>query len=184
MRIGLCMVAMLLMSCASPHRTGLSPESLRYYPLLPPSSYGGTLVVEQLLDGWAQGEHFQLHSQLEIDAHQILVFGFTAFQTRAFALQYDGHAVKFENFTDRQMPFPPVMIVSDIQKVLWPTLPQQDRWSVEDDVLAGVRLVSFEGQVVTRIQYHGRSPLDGEVELVDLLYGYQLRIRTLHVWSG
>jgi hypothetical protein len=178
------MVAMLLIGCASPHHPGSSQALMPYYPLLPPSSYGGTLVVEQLLDGWAKGERFQLHSQLEIDAHQILVFGFTAFQTRAFALQYDGHAVKFENFTDRQMPFPPVMMVSDIQKILWPTLPNQDRWSVEDDVLAGIRLVSFEGQVVTRIQYHGKSPLDGEVELVDLLYGYQLRIRTLHVWSG
>ena len=184
MRIGLCIAAMLLMGCASPHRTGSSQESMPYYPLLPPSSYGGTLVIEQLLDGWAKGEHFQLHSQLEIDAHQILVFGFTAFQTRAFALQYDGHAVKFENFSDRQMPFPPVMIVSDIQKILWPTLPNQDRWSVEDDVLAGVRLVSFEGQIVTRIQYHGTSPLDGDVELIDLLYGYQFRIRTLNVWSG
>jgi uncharacterized protein DUF3261 len=184
MKCGLWMVALLLLGCASPHQTGSSPDTPPHYPLLPPSGYGGTLVMEQLLDGWAKGEHFQLHSQLEIDAQQILVVGFTAFQTKAFTLQYDGHAVTFENFTDRQMPFSPAMIISDIQKILWPTLPNQDRWSVEDDVLAGVRLVSFAGQVVTHIQYHGRSPLDGEVELVDLRYGYQLRIRTLHVWSG
>jgi Protein of unknown function (DUF3261) len=182
--IWLWLVTMLLMGCASPHRTGFQPMSLRYYPLLVPSTYGGTLVIEQLLDGWAQGEHFELHSQLEIDAHRILVLGFTAFQTRAFALQYDGQSVKFENFTGRKMPFPPAMIISDIQKIFWPTLPTQDGWRIVDDAIARERLVFFEGQVATRIQYHGASPLDGDVELVDLLYGYQLRVRTLNVWGG
>src|SRR5688572_14024307 len=101
--IWLLLVTMLLMGCAGPHRAGSQQESLRYYPLLLPSSYGATLVTEQLLDGWAEGKHFQLHSQLEIDAHQILVLGFTAFQTRAFALRYDGKSVQFENFTDLKM---------------------------------------------------------------------------------
>ena len=182
--IWLFVVTMLLMGCAGPHRTGAQQESLRYYPLLLPSSYGGTLVIEQFLDGSAKEEHFQLHSQLEIDAHQILVLGFTAFQTRAFALRYDGKSVNFENFTERRLPFPPVMIISDMQKILWPTLPNQDGWSIVDDASTRVRLVLFEGQVATRIQYQGTSPLNGDVELVDLLYGYQLRIRTLHVWSG
>jgi Protein of unknown function (DUF3261) len=184
MMIWLSVVAMLLMGCASLHRPASQQESLHYYPLLLPSSYGGTLAIEQFLDGWAKGEHFQLHSQLEIDAHQILVLGFTAFQTRAFALRYDGTSVQFENFTDRRMPFPPVMIISDIQKILWPTLPKQDGWSIVDDTTARIRFVFFEGQVVTRIQYEGTSPLDGDVELVDLLYGYQFRIRTLNVWGG
>jgi hypothetical protein len=184
MMIWLLVVAMLLMGCAGPHRTGAQQESLRYYPLLLPSSYGGTLIIEQFLDGWAKEERFQLHSQLEIDANQILVVGFTAFQTRAFALRFDGKSVKFENFTDRRIPFPPEMIISDIQKILWPALPNQRGWSIVDDAVARVRLVFFEGQVVTRIQYQGTSPLNGEVELVDLLYGYQFRIRTLHVWSG
>ena len=85
--IWLLVVTMLLIGCASPPRTGPQPEALRYYPLLLPSTYGGTLVIEQLLDGSVKGEHFKLHSQLEIDAHQIQVLGFTAFQTRAFALQ-------------------------------------------------------------------------------------------------
>jgi hypothetical protein len=178
------MLAMLLLGCASQHQTELGQTSMPYYPLLPPSSYGRTLVIEQLLQGWAKGEHFQLHSQLEIDAHQILVLGFTAFQTRAFALRYDGKSVNFENFTDRRLPFPPVMIISDIQKILWPTLPNQDGWSIVDDAVGRTRLVFFEGQVVTRIQYQGTSPLDGDVELVDLLYGYQFRIRTLNVWGG
>jgi len=151
--------------------------------LLLPSSYGRTVVIEQLLEGWAKGEHFQLHSQLEIDAHYILVLGFTAFQIKTFALRYDGKTLTFENFTDREMPFPPAMILSDIQKILWPTLPNREGWNIVDDIPGKVRLVFFAGRLVTRIQYQGISPLDGDIELVDLQYGYQLHIRILNVWG-
>jgi hypothetical protein len=91
--------------------------------------------------------------------------------------------VAFENFTDRKMPFPPEMILSDIQKVLWPTLPNRDGWNIVDDTVHKTRLVFFAGQLVTRIQYRGASPTDGDVELVDLQYGYRLHIRTFNVWG-
>jgi Protein of unknown function (DUF3261) len=180
----LFVITILLMGCAGPHPRATQQELLHHYPLLLPSSYGSTLTIEQFLEGWGKGQHFQLHSQLEIDAQQILLLGLTAFQTRAFVLRYDGKSVNFENFTDRSIPFPPVMIISDIQKILWPTLPNQDGWIIVDDAIARVRLVFFEGRLVTRIQYEGTSPLDGDVELEDLLYGYQFRIRTLNVWGG
>jgi hypothetical protein len=179
--IRLCWLLLLLVGCGTYHRPGSQPDALRYYPLLLPSSYGRTVVIEQLLEGWAKGAHFQFHSQLEIDTQHILVVGLTPFQTKAFVLRYDGKTLAFENFTDREMPFPPVMILADIQKVLWPTLPNRDGWNIVDDTTSKVRRVFFAGQLVTRIQYRGTSPLDGDVELVDLQYGYQLHIRTLHV---
>ena len=42
----------------------------------------------------------------------------------------------------------------------------------------------FEGQLVTRIQYQGTSPLDGDVELIDLQYGYQFRYSHLECLEG
>jgi hypothetical protein len=182
--IWLCIVTMLFVGCATHHQMGPAAVPLRYYPLLPPSSYGGTLILEQLIEGWSKGEHFQLHSQLEIDADQILVLGFTAFHTKAFALRYDGKTVDFENFTDRRIPFPAAMILSDIQKVLWPHLPDREAWHIVDDRMAKIRLVFFEGQLVTRIQYQGASRIDGNAELNDLQHGYQLSIRTLSSWGG
>ena len=180
----LFVLSLLLVGCSIQPRAGYRPEELRYYPLLRPSSYGRTLVIEQLVEGWAKGEHFQLHSRLEIDADHILVLGFTAFLIRVFMLRYDGKTLEFENFADRKMLFPPAMILSDIQKVLWPTLPNQGGWKIIDDAAGKMRRVFFGGQLVTRIQYQGRSPIDGDVELEDLQYGYQLRIRTLNVWGS
>jgi hypothetical protein len=180
----LYILTLLLSGCATHQQLGHVPSPVLYYPLLPPSSYGGTLSLEQLIEGWSNGEHFQLHSQLDIDAEQIRVLGFTAFQTKAFALRYDGNTIDFDNFTDRRMPFPPAMILSDIQKVLWPKLPDREEWRIVDDPLARVRLVYFERQLVTRIQYRGASRIEGDTELRDLHHGYQLFIRTLESEGG
>lgn len=176
------LVLLLLMGCSlHPHTPIQPPEALQYYPLLPPRSYGRTIGIEQLLEGEFQENHFQLHAFLEIAADHILVLGFTAFQTRAFIIRYDGSTLEFENFTDRKLPFPPAMILSDIQQVLWPTLPSRAGWRIVDDPVGRVRCVFFADQLVTRIQYNGTSPTHGEVALSNMKYGYQLRIRTVAV---
>jgi hypothetical protein len=182
MMIRLFLLLPLLVGCSTPRlTTGPQPRALHYYPLLPPVSYGRSLGIEQLLDGQFQENHFRLHTLLEIDADQILVLGFTAFQTRAFVIRYDGRALEFENFTDRKMPFPPEMILSDIQQVFWPVLPNRDGWRIVDETTGKMRLVFFEDQLVTRIQYNGMSPTTGDIELSNMKYGYQLHIRPVHV---
>jgi hypothetical protein len=180
----LFIVVIWVAGCAAHHQEGYAPGQERYYPLLPPSSYGGVLILEQLIEGSAKGEHFQLHVQLEIDPDQLRVVGFTAFRTKAFALRYDGRTLDFENFTDRRMPFPPAMILSDMQKVLWPNLPDREAWHIVDDPAAKVRLVFFDGRLMTRIQYHGGFPTGGGAELNDVQYGYRLDIHILSSWGG
>jgi hypothetical protein len=182
--IWLFIVTVMAVGCASHHQAEYLPEPINYYPLLIPSTYGRTLILEQLIEGSFKGEQYQFHSQLEINADQMLVLGLTAFQTKAFVLRYNGKTVDFENFTNRQMPFPPAMILADIQKVLWPSLPDRGAWRVVDDAMTNVRLVFFEGRLVTRIQYRGDSRMDGDTELTDFQYGYQLYIRTLNRWGG
>jgi hypothetical protein len=180
----LFIVVIWVAGCAAHHQEGYAPGQERYYPLLPPSSYGGVLILEQLIEGSAKGEHFQLHVQLEIDPDQLRVVGFTAFRTKAFTLRYDGRTLDFENFTDRRMPFPPAMILSDMQKVLWPNLPDREAWHIVDDPAAKVRLVFFDGRLMTRIQYHGGFPTGGGAELNDVQYGYRLDIHILSSWGG
>jgi hypothetical protein len=180
-----CFIVMaLLVGCTMHHQMRTAPAPLRHYPFVVPRSSGGRLHREQLIEGWSKGGHLQLYSHLEIDIDKILVVGFTAFQTKAFVLRYDGKTVAFENLTDRLMPFPPVMILSDIQKVLWPDLPDQQAWHIVDDPIAKLRLVFFEGQLMTRIQYQGPSRTAGDAELEDLQYGYQLYIHILNSWGG
>jgi len=179
----LVLLLLLLSGCSLMHPAAAPPgEGWRYYPLLAPASYQRAVAMEQWLEGYAQGQHFQLRTHIEIDAEQILVLGFTPWQTRAFFLRYDGHRIAFENFTDRDMPFAAAMILSDIQQVLWPHLPDQGEWRVNDDTQTRERRVYFRDQLITRIQYNGDFPTHGNVELTNRPFGYRLQIQTLQSW--
>ena len=158
---------------------GPPPSSPIYYPLQPPASYGGTFAGQSLLTGEFEGRRLQLHTHVEIDADQIVVLGLTPWQTRAFVLRYHGEHLDFKNFTPRKMPFPPALILSDLQQVLWPTLPNPPQWRVEDEVEPRERRVYFRNQLITRIQYAGGPAAPADVTLWNLRYGYQLTIRTL-----
>ena len=177
----LILALFFLSSCTWLQRPAEPPISpLTYYPLQTPGSYGGTFTAQNLLEGQYEGRRIQLQTHVEIDADQIVVLGLTPWQTRAFVLRYDGQKLDFENFTHREMPFPPALILSDLQQVLWPTLPSTSQWHVEDDVHPGERRIYFRNQLITRIQYAGPSAAPSDVTLWNLPYGYQLNIRTLH----
>jgi len=177
----LILALFLLSSCTWLERSAEPPTSPpTYYPLQTPGSYGGTFTAQNLLEGKYEGRRIQLQTQVEIDTDQIVVLGLTPWQTRAFVLRYDGQTLDFENFTHREMPFPPALILSDLQQVLWPTLPNTSQWRVEDDVHPGERRIYFRNQLITRIQYAGPEAVPSDVTLWNLPYGYQLNIRTLH----
>jgi hypothetical protein len=177
----LMLALFLLSSCTwlqSPAEPRTSPPT--YYPLQTPGSYGGTFTAQNLLEGQYERRRIQLQTHVEIDADQIVVVGLTPWQTRAFVLRYDGQTLDFENFTHHEMPFPPALILSDLQQVLWPALPSTSPWRVEDDGHPGERRIYFRNQLITRIQYAGQSAAPSNVMLWNFPYGYQLNIRTLH----
>jgi Protein of unknown function (DUF3261) len=146
------------------------------YPLLSPATYGGAYVAQHLLEGHVRGGDFTLQIHVEIDSDGILLLGFTPWQTRAFVLRYDGTTVDFENFTNSEMPFPPARILSDLQQVLWPRLPNHHEWQVVDDLRTHERHVTFQDRLITRIRYQGVPPMPSVVELDNVALDYQLRI--------
>jgi len=158
--------------------SSLSPlvPSSSYYPLLSPKTFGRSYVAQHLLEGHARGEKFALQVHVEITPDTILLLGFTPWQTRAFLLRYDGNTLDFNNFTDREMPFPPELILSDLQQVLWPSLPNQNGWQVTDDPRTHERRVSFQQRLITSIRYRGDSLTNGDIELANVPWDYQLRI--------
>jgi hypothetical protein len=178
------LLAMVLLSGCHVSQPRPAPDpsaGFHYYPLLPPGSFGRSLEIEQHLQGQFRDQSFQLHVRIEIEANQLLVVGFTAFQSRAFVLRYDGSTLAFQNLTGRVMTFPAEMILSDMQQVLWPTLPDRQGWRVVDDTVVGQRLMFFDNRLVTRIQYNGTLPVYGETVLLNLRYGYRLHIRTVAI---
>ena len=167
---------------SSPQPPAASLE--QHYPLLAPQTYGRAYIAQTLLEGHRLEQDFKLHFYLEIDSQQILIIGFTPWQTRAFSLQYDGTQLDFKNFTDRELPFPPALILSDLQLVLWSHLPQQGEWRVVEDDQTHERRVYYRQQLVSRITYHGEFPVQGKAELSNTLFDYHLHIRTLHSQSS
>ncbi len=181
-RIPYLLAVYLLAGCVLPPQPPQPPKppSLRHYPLLTPSSYGRTVRLDQLLEGEAKGQRFKLRIHIEIDAEQILVVGLTPWQSRAFVLRYDGEILDFDMpATQRGMPFPPELILSDIQQVLWPDLPDRGSWRVIDDRHARERRVYFQDQLITHIRYHADTATAGDVELSNAPFGYRLHIQTL-----
>ncbi|NOT58505.1 MAG: DUF3261 domain-containing protein [Deltaproteobacteria bacterium] len=148
-----------------------------HYPLLAPATFGGSYAAQHLLEGHAQGHDFTLQLQVEIEPEHIVLVGFTPWQTRAFVLRYDGTTVTFENFTLREMPFPPERMLSDLQLVLWPHFPDLSDWHVTRDPQTHERLVSFQDQLITRIRYQGAPLMPSVVELENIVVGYRLRIQ-------
>ena len=183
MRLRLLLMVLFVTGChvSQPRPEPNRSSGLHHYPLLPPASFGRSLELEQLLQGRFRDEPFQLRIHIEIEAEQLLVVGLTTVQTRAFALRYDGKSLEFQNYTGRDMPFPAGMILSDIQLVLWPTLPEHQGWHVVDYAATQRRLVFFDDRLVSWIQYNGTSAMQGETLLANMQYGYQLRIRTVTV---
>ena len=161
---------------ASSSSSSPSALSVPQYPLLSPATYGRSYTAQHLLEGHAHGEDFTLQIHVEIDPDHILLLGFTPWQTRAFVLRYDGTTVDFENFTNRDMPFPPARILSDLQQVLWPNLPNLNEWQVVDDPQTHERRVAFQDRLITRVRYQEVPPVQGVVELDNVALGYQLRI--------
>lgn len=162
--------------------------ALQHYPLLAPQTYGRSYVAQHLLEITIHDQNFTLPVQIEIDADRIVILGFTPWQTQAFLLQYDGHNLDFQNFTNRELPFPPALILSDLQQVLWPRLPEQNEWQVVDTSQPYERRVYFQQQLITHITYHltsdgqsqsrphGKTPRYDTVELLNIPFGYQLHI--------
>lgn len=165
-----------LPSCAWLQRPAQPPPT---YPLQTPGSYGGTFSGQHLLEGEYAGRRIQLQTYVEIDRDQMVVVGLTPWQTRAFTIRYDGQRLDFEHLPHRALPFPPSLILSDVQQVLWPRLPNTAQWRVEDDAYPRQRRVYFRHQLVTRIQYAEPSALPRDVRLQNVRYGYKLHIRTL-----
>jgi hypothetical protein len=160
----------------APSSASLLPTNSPYYPFLSPKTFGRSYVALHVLEGHARGEKFALQVQVEITPDTILLLGFTPWQTRAFLLRYEGNALHFENFTDRELPFAPEFILSDLQQVLWPHLPDHNEWQVTHDSLTQERRVFFQQRLITSIRYHGDSLTNGDIELTNIPWDYQLRI--------
>ena len=150
-----CLVA--LTACASLLPAPPSPTQILHYPLLEPRTFGTSSRLQQLFVGEVQGQTVRLRIYIEISPAQLVVVGFTPWETQAFTMTYDGRNLDFKNSSGWTPPFPPAAIVADIQQVLWPSLPEQGKWHCVDGPDKRQRNVFFGDRLICRRLAYYRS---------------------------
>jgi hypothetical protein len=80
------------------------------------------MMRQRLTARWGDGEETAFDAVLQKHGDTLILLGLGPHGGRAFVLeQRDGH-VRFENFVDVDLPFPPRFILLDIQRVFFPQL--------------------------------------------------------------
>jgi hypothetical protein len=166
------LVAMLLLTvgCASKPRTSGRPL---FYPLLPPATFGGSAEFEHVLKGEYGGRSFSLHALVKVDESRLLLIGLTPMNTRAFTVGYDGQRIEMDNPAGVRVPFPPEVILSDVQQMFWPSLPDRDGWQVKTNS-SQERQFLFSGRPISSVRF---GELPGGRRTIDLTNGkYNYRL--------
>jgi len=177
-RILLCTMV-LLAGCSTDHRRTLPFAGYVHYPLLPPASFGRTAEFEHVLHAEYKDRTFQLHALLRMDARELLVVGLTPLGTRSFTIRYEGSLVELDNPNGPKLPFPPEMILSDIQEMFWPALPDTGQWQVRALQPSGEREFFLAGQLVSDVRFTRGKDGRRMIELVNSKYGYHLVLQLI-----
>ena len=170
---------LLLAGCFTTPKQKVPFAGYTHYPLLPPASFGRVAEFEHILQGEYQGRTFQLHALLRMDSTELLVLGLTPFGTRAFTIRYDGREVELDNPNGPKLAFPPELIISDIQEMFWPWLPDQNGWRVSTVEPAKGRDFFFANQRISSVRFTRGKDGQRVIELANLKYGYHLRLQII-----
>ena len=169
----------LLAGCATDHRSPARIAGYICYPLQPPASFGRTAEFEHVMHAEYQGRTFELHALLRMDAGELIVLGLTPLGTRAFTIRYDGNTVTLDNPNGPKIPFPPEMILSDIQEMFWPVLPDTGGWHVRTRQPSGEREFYLAGKLVSDVRFARASDGQRVIKLANSKYGYRLVLKLI-----
>lgn len=188
----LLVLAALAAGCASAGgRAGSS------FDLSPPSALGPDFLLHQSLEVERGGQRTRFEAALQHRGETLTLLGLTPLGTRAFLIEQQGLEVTFTSFLpeDRELPFPPRLILLDVQRVLLPLLgegPLSDGvhrgergGEIVEETWRGGRLLarrfrSREGEI--SISYEGGmapGEAPARVVLENGRLGYRLEITTL-----
>lgn len=137
-----------LLAPAAGCRPGRPPESS--WTLRRPEAFPRDFLLRQRLV-FRMGEvEESLETALQRRGDGLTLIGLTPFGTRAFVLQQRGLDVSFEShLPEGELPFPPRLILDDVQRTLLPLLSRQP-------LADGEHRGRMDGDEVVEIWRHGR----------------------------
>jgi hypothetical protein len=98
---------------------GVEGEASRpAYPgtLIASSELGPDFMARQKLSGTHGDQQFRFEAVLQLRGGVLTVVGLTPFNAKAFVLEQTGTEVEFQQFLERELPFPPQYILQDIHR--------------------------------------------------------------------
>lgn len=171
---GLAVMLLALTACAHGPALREAPE----FPLLPPSSFGGSLQVTQVLRAAYGGEESSLQAVVQISPQLLQLTGLSALGQRLFIVQYDGQTLQ-----SPVAEVPARRIVTDLQFAFWPLAPLIEAVAGTDWKLSepeqGLRRLYWNSRLAAEARtLQTGTPLPRQVWLSNFAQDYSLDIRS------
>ena len=195
-----CFAALVLCACGARGSVQRIHPSLSPGPLLDPSIVRENFTLRQRVTiEWGEGESRVFDAVLEKRHGALKIVGLSPTGMPGFMIVQDPLHVKFENYTDRELPFAPEYMVADVQRAFFPWIraeggPAPEREGQRDglkihetyDEQGNLQERTFLRTDAPRrgyvhVKYSGPRTDSGVAEHVELQndwFRYRLRIRT------
>lgn len=180
---------------------GETPQPAYPGTLIASSELGPDFLARQKLSGTHGDEHFRFEAVLQLRGGVLTVIGLTPFNAKAFVLTQTGTEVEFQQFIERELPFPPQYILQDIhrtwfwqQRLPWGDHPSEEspqaevegervRETWQDGSLVRRSFERLDGSPAgqLRIDYvggHRKGKPAPHVVIDNAWFGYRLEIET------
>lgn len=122
-----CLLLALLSGCAAWRGTG---RTVRYggakVALQAPGSFAAEKVFVQRVSGRYEGKEFLYNLQVEVDAEQVVMAGFTAVGFRAFVMTWDGVRLDYDARWGVKIALPPNQLFAAWQLAMSPEVKRFD----------------------------------------------------------
>lgn len=116
---GIVTCALLLGCTGGRSGSGGPPTALPEVALRSPSELGDDFLYRQSISATFQGREVSFDAALQKQGDKLTLLGLTPFGTRAFLLEQNGTVLRFENYVDRELPFPPSYIIHDVARTFF-----------------------------------------------------------------
>ncbi len=191
-RASTLLVCLLLTACSLQPQTSstqveISPDV--WVELPKPIELGQSITASQLISARWLDEHGQMQAQqlpvqLQINNQHIVLAGFSSWGTRILSLDYNGENIETQVLSGLESTLPkPEQVLFNLMITLWPRNAWEAplnkvRWAIVDE--GNKRIVyNSNNQAVLEITYLGESPLEGDIQFLNIPLDYAITIKTL-----
>lgn len=159
--------------------------SEKHFITLPlPAQLQQNVSVNQLISAqWGEEKQQKLLVQLQVDKHQVVFAGFSAWGMKLLSLHYSGEEIKTDLLAGLSESLPkPEQVLFNIMIAIWPVeawQPSLDAigWQLQEQGLQRLLLDENE-KVIVRIDYQKTPYLDGKITLHHQVLDYTVVIET------